>query len=60
MDILGPPGRAVTTPARPSICPTCGLTADNGITVHSELTATATYVDTAAHIWSVTWMAVSA
>ena len=44
---------------RPSICPACGLTADNGITVHSELTSTATFVDTAGHIWAVTWMAVA-
>lgn len=44
---------------RPSICPACGLTADNGITVHSELTSTATFVDTAGHLWAVTWLAVA-
>lgn len=46
--------------ARPAICPICGLTADNGITVRSELTATATYCDTAGHLWSVTWLEVAA
>lgn len=45
--------------ARPSICPTCGLTADNAITVASELTNTSTYCDTAGHLWSVTWLAVA-
>ena len=45
--------------ARPSICPACGLTADNAVTVQAELTTTATYVDTAGHMWSVTWLAVS-
>lgn len=45
--------------ARPSICPACGLTADNAVTVHSEQTATATYCDTAGHLWAVTWLAVS-
>lgn len=42
-------------PPRPASCPICGLFADNGILVRSELTATATYVDTAGHIFSVTW-----
>ena len=46
-------------PARPSICPTCGLTADNAVTVESELTRTATYCDTAGHLWAVTWLAVA-
>lgn len=44
------------TPPRPSICPTCGLAADNGVTVRAELTTTSTYVDTAGHMWAVTWM----
>ena len=44
---------------RPALCPTCGLAADNGILVRSELTATATYVDTAGHIFSVTWVEVA-
>jgi len=48
-----------TTDPRPSICPTCGLTADNAILVEAELTRTATYVDTSAHMWAVTWMAVA-
>lgn len=48
-----------STQARPSVCPVCGLTADNAVTVESELTRTATYVDTAGHMWSVTWPAVA-
>jgi len=44
---------------RPINCPICGLTADNGIIVASELTSTATYVDTAGHIFSLTWAAVA-
>lgn len=40
---------------RPSICPMCGLTADNAVTVHSELTAAATYCCTSGHLWAVTW-----
>jgi len=59
-----PPTEGVTTPPihqpRPSVCPACGLAADNGITVEAELTRTATYCDTAGHLWSVTWLAVSA
>ena len=53
----------VHTPAqhepRPSVCPACGLAADNAVTVRSELTNTSTYVDTEGHIWSVMWMAVA-
>ena len=41
---------------RPSVCPTCGLAADNGVLVRGELTATATYCDTAGHLWAVTWL----
>lgn len=48
----------MSTP-HPALCPTCGLAADNGILVRSELTATATYVDTAGHIFSVTWVEVA-
>lgn len=44
----------------PSICPTCNLTADNGVIIRSELTATATYCCTAAHLWAVTWVEVAA
>lgn len=44
---------------RPSVCPVCGLAADNAVTVESELTSTATYCDTAGHLWSVTWLAVA-
>ena len=50
---------AVTTNPRPSICPTCGLTSDNGIRVEAELTSSATYVDTAGHLWAVTWVGVA-
>ena len=55
-------GQAVThtNPPRPATCPVCGLGADNGILVRSELTATATYVDTAGHIFAVTWLEVAA
>jgi hypothetical protein len=41
------------------MCPICRLTADNAVTVEAELTRTATYVDTAGHMWSVTWLVVS-
>ena len=51
---------ACARPPRPSTCPVCGLAADNGVLVRAELTATATYVDTAAHMWSVTWLEVAA
>lgn len=43
--------------ARPAICPICGLTADNAVVTHSELTATATFVDTEGHLFSVMWVA---
>lgn len=39
-----------------AICPNCGLTANNGVLVRSELTTAATYLCTEAHIFSVTWM----
>lgn len=45
---------------RPAICPLCGLTADNGIVVRNELVATATFVDTNAHLFAVTWVEVAA
>jgi phage recombination protein Bet len=56
-----PEGAAVKAedPSRPSTCPICGLMADNAITVRSELTASATYCDTAGHLWSVTWLEVA-
>ena len=57
-DILPPPPPA-THLARPSVCPECGLAADNAVVVESELTRTATYCDTAGHLWSVTWLAVA-
>lgn len=44
---------------RPAICPICGLSADNGIVVRGELIATATYCDTAGHLFSVTWLEVA-
>lgn len=58
MQSIVPPPTLTQAQARPapvSICPLCGLAADNGILVRSELTATATYVCTDAHLWSVTW-----
>ena len=54
MDIMPP-----RTHARPALCPMCGLTANNGVMVRSELTVTATYCDTAGHLFSVTWLEVA-
>jgi hypothetical protein len=42
--------------APPTVCPNCGLTADNGVIVRSELTTNATYCCTNGHLYSVTWM----
>lgn len=42
--------------APPTTCPTCRLTADNGVLVRAELTTTATYCCTNGHLYSVTWM----
>jgi len=42
--------------APPTTCPSCGLTADNGVLVRSQLTTTATYLCTQGHIYSVTWL----
>lgn len=44
----------------PAICPMCGLTADNAVMRRSELTATATYCCTNAHLFAVTWLEVAA
>ena len=49
----------MNTPPRPSVCPSCGLGADNGVVTRAEVTATATYLDTAGHMWSVTWLEVA-
>ena len=57
MNMMTP--RADNAPPRPSICPLCGLRADNGVLVQAELTATATYCDTAGHLWAVTWLEVA-
>lgn len=57
MDMMTP--RADNAPPRPAVCPICGLTADNGVLVRAELTATATYCDTAGHLWAVTWLEVA-
>lgn len=51
--------RTDSAPPRPSVCPICGLAADNGVVTRAEVTATATYVDTEAHMWSVTWLEVA-
>lgn len=48
-----------SAPTRPSICPICGLSASNGVITRAEVTATATYLDTEAHMWSVTWLEVA-
>lgn len=53
-----PPAEGAPAP-RPSTCPICGLLADNAITVRAELTATATFCDTAGHLWAVTWLEVA-
>ena len=50
--------QARTSDTRPSLCPICGLAADNGVITRAEITATATYLDTEAHMWSVTWVEV--
>lgn len=57
MDIMTP--ATDNRQPRPSVCPTCGLSADNGVLVRAEVTATATYVDTAGHLWAVTWLEVA-
>lgn len=46
-------------PARPSVCPVCQMFADNGVITRAEVTATATYLDTEGHMWSVTWLEVA-
>lgn len=53
-------GSLTNDPPRPAVCPVCGLAADNAVVVRSELTATATYVDTAGHLFAVTWLEVAA
>jgi hypothetical protein len=60
MDIM--PERADNAPprqSRPSVCPICAMYADNGVITRAEVTATATYLDTAGHMWSVTWLEVA-
>lgn len=59
MSDYAPPTSGVNTPPRPSVCPSCGLGADNGVVTRAEVTATATYLDTAGHMWSVTWLEVA-
>ena len=44
---------------RPSVCPVCSMYADNGVITRAEVTATATYLDTEGHMWSVTWLEVA-
>lgn len=61
MPSIVPPDRPTQlrpTP-QPAICQTCGLTADNGVLVRSEHTATATFVCTGGHLFSVTWLEVA-
>lgn len=55
MSIIASPATNTQPQARPSTCPRCGLSANNGVVVESELTRTATYVDTEGHIWAVVW-----
>ena len=59
MDIIVDPAADTQHEPRPSICPICGLSADNGVIRRSELTATATFCDTRGHLWSVTWLEVA-
>lgn len=54
MDIMPP-----RSDTRPALCPICGLSANNGVLVRAELTATATYCDTRGHLFSVTWLEVA-
>ena len=63
IDVSSVPQPASIRPARtphPALCPLCGLMADNAVVVRSELTATATYVDTEGHIFAVVWPEVAA
>lgn len=59
MNIIVSPAGGKQAEPRPSVCPICGLAADNAVTVQAELTATATYCDTSGHLWAVTWLAVA-
>ena len=59
MSTIVPPPTPKQDEPRPSICPACGLTADNAVVVDAELTRTATYCDTSGHLWAVTWLAVA-
>ena len=43
---------------RPALCPICGLTSDNGIARHTEVTTLVTYVCTRGHLFAVTWVEV--
>jgi hypothetical protein len=45
-------------PPRPSLCPTCGLTANNGVPRRDDQSRTAYYRDARDHTWSVTWLEV--
>lgn len=57
MDIM--PERTDSAPPLPSVCPICAMYANNGVITRGEVTATATYLDTAGHMWSVTWLEVA-
>lgn len=48
-----------TRQPRPSVCPVCSMFANNGVITRGEATATATYLDTEGHMWSVTWLEVA-
>lgn len=57
MDIVPPTPRPRNP--RPASCPICGLTADNGIMRHAEITTMATYICTEGHLFAVTWLEVA-
>ncbi len=44
---------------RPAVCPACGLTSSNGTVRRSEQVAVATFVCTAGHLFTLTWVEVA-
>lgn len=59
MDIIVPDGTPKQDLPGPCPCPSCGLAADNAVTVRSELTNTATFCCTSGHLFALVWSAVA-